>query len=63
LASRAPGLPRSRVIYGGSAGHGLLSRLAHSVDGLFLGRFVHDPNAFEAILDEVAAFENRSLST
>jgi hypothetical protein len=36
--------------------------LAHSVDGLFLGRFVHDPNAFGAILDEVVAIENRSRS-
>ena len=63
VASHAPGLPDSRVIYGGSAGHGLLSRLAHSVDGLFLGRFVHDPKAFEAILDEVVAIENRSVVT
>ena len=63
VASRSPGLPGSRVIYGGSAGHGLLSRLSHSVDGLFLGRFVHDPQAFEAILDEAAAIENRSMNT
>jgi triosephosphate isomerase (TIM) len=63
VASRASGLPGSRVIYGGSAGHGLLSRLAHSVDGLFLGRFVHNPNVFEAILDEVAAIDNRRMST
>jgi len=53
-------LPSSRVIYGGSAGHGLLSRLADSVDGLFLGRFVHDPNTFKVILDEVAAIKNHS---
>jgi triosephosphate isomerase len=63
VASHAPGLRGSRVIYGGSAGHGLLSRLAHSVDGLFLGRFVHDPNAFEAILDEVVSIQNRGMST
>ena len=43
-----------RVIYGGSAGPGLLERLDDSVDGLFLGRYVHDPVAFEAVLDEVA---------
>jgi triosephosphate isomerase (TIM) len=55
LASHEPVMPDSRVIYGGSAGHGLLSNLAHSVDGLFLGRFAHDPNAFEAILDEAIA--------
>jgi triosephosphate isomerase len=42
-----------RVIYGGSAGPGLLERLGDSVDGLFLGRHVHDPAAFEAVLDEV----------
>jgi triosephosphate isomerase (TIM) len=59
LASHEPAMPGSRVIYGGSAGHGLLGRLAHSVDGLFLGRFAHDPSAFEAILDEAVAIENR----
>ncbi len=47
----------NRVIYGGSAGPGLLERLGDSVDGLFLGRYVHDPAAFEAVLDEVAAIE------
>lgn len=41
-----------RVIYGGSAGPGLLTRIAADVDGLFLGRFVHDPVAFGRILDE-----------
>ncbi|REC95344.1 triose-phosphate isomerase family protein [Kushneria indalinina] len=41
------------VIYGGSAGPGLLSRLEGSVQGMFLGRFVHDARAFEQILDEV----------
>ena len=42
-----------RVIYGGSAGPGLLERLGDSVDGLFLGRYVHDPVAFATVLDEV----------
>jgi triosephosphate isomerase len=51
LASR-PGLAGSRVIYGGSAGLGLLGSIRGSVDGLFLGRFAHDPAALEAILDE-----------
>jgi triosephosphate isomerase len=51
LASR-PELAGSRVIYGGSAGLGLLDRLGGSVDGLFLGRFAHDPAALAAILDE-----------
>ena len=53
LASR-PWLAGSRVIYGGSAGPGLLGSLRGSVDGLFLGRFAHDPAALEAILDEAA---------
>ncbi|WP_157037490.1 triose-phosphate isomerase family protein [Erwinia piriflorinigrans] len=44
-----------RVIYGGSAGPGLLSRLWPDVDGLFLGRFAHQPSAFSAILDEALA--------
>jgi triosephosphate isomerase len=45
----------SRVIYGGSAGPGLLTELGDSVDGLFLGRFAHDPEAVRQILDEVTA--------
>ncbi|WP_194397414.1 triose-phosphate isomerase family protein [Microbacterium atlanticum] len=43
------------VIYGGSAGPGLLTQIAGAVDGLFLGRFAHDPAAFRAILDEATA--------
>jgi triosephosphate isomerase len=42
----------SAVIYGGSAGPGLLSRLADAVDGLFLGRFAHDPYALAAVIAE-----------
>jgi triosephosphate isomerase len=45
----------SAVIYGGSAGPGLLTRIGDDVDGLFLGRFAHDPRAVAAILDEVHA--------
>ncbi|SBS72326.1 triose-phosphate isomerase family protein [uncultured Microbacterium sp.] len=45
----------STVIYGGSAGPGLLTRLADDVDGLFLGRFAHDPDALASVLDEAAA--------
>lgn len=44
----------ARVIYGGSAKLGLLSQLGGQVDGLFLGRFAHDPHAFAAILREAA---------
>jgi len=45
--------PDSKVIYGGSAGPGLLPRIAADVDGMFLGRFAHDPSAVRRILDEV----------
>jgi len=50
-----PGRAGSAVIYGGSAGPGLLTRLGHDVDGLFLGRFAHDPAALGRVLDEAAA--------
>ena len=43
----------SRVIYGGSAGPGLLTRLHGGLSGLFLGRFAHDPDNLVKILDEV----------
>ncbi len=45
----------SSVIYGGSAGPGLLTGLGDAVDGLFLGRFAHDPAALAAVLDEASA--------
>lgn len=45
------------VIYGGSAGPGLWARIADSLDGMFLGRFAHDPAAFGRILDDVVALE------
>ena len=44
----------SAVIYGGSAGPGLLAELGDAVDGLFLGRFAHDPDALVSVLDEAA---------
>lgn len=44
----------SAVIYGGSAGPGLLTTLGQDVDGLFLGRFAHDPDAFIDVIDEAA---------
>jgi triosephosphate isomerase len=49
-----PGQEDSRVIYGGSAGPGLIGRLDDAVAGLFLGRFAHDPQALKTILDEIA---------
>ncbi|MFJ6537329.1 triose-phosphate isomerase family protein [Paenarthrobacter sp. NPDC091711] len=50
-----PGQEESRVIYGGSAGPGLITELDTAVAGLFLGRFAHDPAALKTILDETAA--------
>lgn len=55
LADRAG----SSVIYGGSAGPGLLTTLGDGVDGLFLGRFAHDPAALGSVLDEAAALADR----
>ena len=54
LAER-DGLGDTRIIYGGSAGVGLLSQLGDAVDGLFLGRFAHDPKALGSILGERSA--------
>lgn len=48
----APQVGSARVIYGGSAGPGLLPQLAGAADGLFLGRFAHDPAAVALMLDE-----------
>ena len=48
-----PGLD-FRLIYGGSARPGLLTRLGSAVDGLFLGRFAHETDSVREILDEVA---------
>jgi triosephosphate isomerase len=54
--SRSPLTSREssrQVIYGGGAKPGLLTQLGDGVDGLFLGRFAHDPSAVAMILDEV----------
>ena len=40
------------VIYGGSAGRGVYAGLAGAVDGVFVGRFGHDPAAFADIVAE-----------
>jgi triosephosphate isomerase len=50
-----PGRAGSAVIYGGSAGPGLLTKLGPAVDGLFLGRRAHDPAALADVLEEAAA--------
>ncbi|MER3387745.1 MAG: triose-phosphate isomerase family protein [Microcella pacifica] len=53
--SHHPRLQSTTVLYGGSAKPGLLTRLDGSVDGLFLGRFAHDPRSLALILDEAFA--------
>ena len=52
-------LAGSRVVYGGSAGPGLLSELAGEVEGLFLGRAAHDPAVLRDVLDEAVAVAGR----
>lgn len=47
----------SSVLYGGSAQPGTLSMLRGRAEGLFLGRFAHDPQRFALILDEAAALK------
>lgn len=44
---------RTRIVYGGAAGPGLWEKLGGEVDGLFLGRFAHDPEQFVKMLHEV----------
>jgi triosephosphate isomerase len=54
----------SRVIYGGSAGPGLLTRLHGDLSGIFLGRFAHDTDNLVKVLDEVAEnFSTEPLAT
>jgi len=42
-----------RILYGGSAGPGLFEHLKTDLDGLFLGRFAHDPEMFVKTIVEV----------
>lgn len=53
MASKRRGT--TRFLYGGSAGPGLFAKLSEGLDGLFLGRFAHDPAQFKKTIDEVAA--------
>lgn len=53
---------RFAILYGGSAGPGLLTELGTQVDGLFLGRFAHDPHAFVNVAREAAALTGVPLS-
>ena len=43
----------TRIVYGGSAGPGTFTKIAESVDGLFLGRFAHDINNLKKVIEEV----------
>lgn len=61
LRDRLKAWPSARLIYGGSAGPGLLGRLGGSVDGLFLGRFGHGMEALRQVLGEAST--TRSLPT
>jgi triosephosphate isomerase len=42
-----------RFLYGGSAGPGTFEAMREGVDGLFLGRFAHDPIRFREVISEV----------
>jgi triosephosphate isomerase len=44
-----------RFLYGGSAGPGTFNAMREGVDGLFLGRFGHDPERFREVISEVGA--------
>lgn len=43
----------TRIVYGGSAGPGTFAKIAEGVDGLFLGRFAHDVNNLQKVIQEV----------
>ena len=65
LRNHLDSMPQSagcHVIYGGSAGPGLFTELKDGVDGLFLGRFAHDPAAVELILTETLADSRTPLT-
>lgn len=56
LHEQLSGMPSLlRVIYGGTAGPGLISQLSHAVDGLFLGRLAHKVSGFEQVVNETEA--------
>jgi triosephosphate isomerase len=44
-----------RFLYGGSAGPGTFEAMRDGVDGLFLGRFAHDPARFREVITEVGS--------
>lgn len=45
---------RVRILYGGSAKPGIWKALAPALDGMFLGRFAHDPKNVEQIIKEMS---------
>ncbi len=49
---KALGLTNYWVMYGGSAGPGLFSEVSQNIDGLFLGRMAHEPQALAVVVDE-----------
>ncbi|KAH7313098.1 triosephosphate isomerase 2 [Rhexocercosporidium sp. MPI-PUGE-AT-0058] len=58
VAKQLRGLCGSRMVrflYGGSAGPGTFEKIKEGVDGLFLGRFAHDPERFAQVISEVGA--------
>lgn len=59
LLSALPHRAGSVVIYGGSAGPGLLTELGDDVDGLFLGRFAHRPSSLLQVLEEASRIAAR----
>lgn len=44
-----------RFLYGGSAGPGTFNEMREGVDGLFLGRFGHDPSRVREVITEVGS--------
>ena len=58
LRQHLASFPNASLIYGGSAGPGLLGKLEGTVDGLFLGRFAHDIGALHDVLMEAGLAAN-----
>lgn len=56
--NHALGSAGPRVIYGGTAGPGLLAKIYPEARGLFLGRRAHTPEAFLQVLSEAHAVVN-----
>jgi triosephosphate isomerase len=51
----SPNLRGCRIIYGGSAGLGVLTELEDCLDGLFLGRSAHEPAHLGRIISETTS--------